>query len=281
MEHRIGPPLTDAIYMKTHSGRQPAVIATGRVMKILFTALLLSLGNMLVHAAEARLAVAANFAAPALKIAAEFEKQTGHKAIVVAGATGKFYAQIANGAPFDILLAADAETPARLEKEAYSVVGTRYTYAIGKLVLWSPKPAIVDDKGEVLKRGGFNHLSIANPKVSPYGSAAVETLKALGVRDALQSRLVMGENIAQTYQFVATGNALLGFVALSQVLGKSGDGSISGSFWIVPEQLHSPIRQDATLLAKGRHNQAAAAFLDYLRHSPKAREIILAYGYSR
>jgi molybdate transport system substrate-binding protein len=250
-------------------------------MKKLLATLLLPFSAALAHADETRVAVAANFAVPAQKIATEFEKQTGHKAVVITGATGKFYAQIANGAPFDILLAADDETPARLEKEGHSVIGTRYTYAIGKLVLWSPKPAIVDDKGEVLKRAGFDHLSIANPKVAPYGSAAVETLKALGVYDALQSRLVMGENIAQTYQFVATGNALLGFVALSQVLGKSGDGSIGGSYWVVPEKLYSPIRQDAALLAKGRDNKAAAAFLDYLKQSPKAKEIILAYGYSR
>lgn len=250
-------------------------------MKILFTALLLSLGNMLAHAGEVRLAVAANFAVPAQKIATEFEKQTGHKAVVVTGATGKFYAQIANGAPFDILLAADDVTPARLETEGHSVVGTRYTYATGKLVLWSPKPAIVDDRGEVLKRGAFDHLSIANPKVAPYGSAAVETLKVLGVYEALRSKLVMGENIAQTYQFVATGNALLGFVALSQVLGKGGAGSISGSYWMVPEKLYSPIRQDAVLLAKGKGNKVAAVFLDYLKQSPTAREIILAYGYSR
>lgn len=240
-------------------------------------AALVSLYASIANADETQVAVAANFAAPVQKIAAEFEKQTGHKAIIATGATGKFYAQIVNGAPFDILLAADDETPAKLEKEGQSVAGKRYTYAIGKLVLWSAKPAIVDDKAEVLKRGGFDHLSIANPKVAPYGAAAVETMKALGVYDALQAKIVMGENIAQAHQFVATGNAPLGFVALSQVLK---EGKIEGSYWIVPEKLYSPIRQDAVLLNKGKDNKAAAAFLDFLKTNKAARDIILSYGYS-
>lgn len=246
-------------------------------MKPLLTTLLLSLCTTLAHAGETQVAVAANFAGPAQKIAAEFEKQTGHKAIIATGSTGKFHAQIINGAPFDILLAADDETPAKLEREGHSVAGSRYTYAIGKLVLWSAKPAIVDNKAEVLKHGGFNHLAIANPKVAPYGAAAVETMKALGVYDALQSKLVMGENIAQTHQFVATGNATLGFVALSQVLK---DGKIEGSYWTVPEKLYSPIRQDAALLNKGKDNKVAAAFLDFLKTNRAARDIILSYGYS-
>ena len=248
-------------------------------MKPLFSALIFSLCTAFAHADETQIAVAANFAAPVQKIAAEFEKQTGgqHRAIIITGSTGKFYAQIVNGAPFDILLAADDETPAKLEKEGHAVVGSRYTYAIGKLVLWSTKSAIVDANADVLKRGGFDHLSIANPKVAPYGAAAVETMKALGVYEGLQSKLVMGENIAQTHQFVATGNAPLGFVALSQVLK---DGKIEGSYWIVHEKFYSPIRQDAALLNKGKDNKAAAAFLDYLKKSPKAKEIILGYGYS-
>lgn len=249
---------------------------TGKHMKTLLPTLLLVLCNSYAHA-DTQVAVAANFAGPAQKIAAEFEKQTGHKAIIATGSTGKFYAQIINGAPFDILLAADDETPAKLEKEGHSVAGSRYTYAIGKLVLWSAKPAIVDNKAEVLKNGGFNHLAIANPKVAPYGAAAVETMKALGVYDALQSKLVMGENIAQTHQFVATGNATLGFVALSQVLK---DGKIEGSYWTVPEKLYTPIRQDAALLNKGKDNKAAAAFLDFLKTNKAAKDIILSYGYS-
>lgn len=246
-------------------------------MKKLLAPLFLSFFTALAHADETRIAVAANFAGPAQKIATEFEAQTGHKAIIATGSTGKFYAQIINGAPFDILLAADDETPARLEREGHAVAGSRHTYAIGKLVLWSAKPAIVDDQAEVLKHGGFNHLAIANPKVAPYGAAAVETMKALGVYDALQSRLVMGENIAQAHQFVATGNALLGFVALSQVLK---DGRIEGSYWSVPEKLHAPIRQDAILLNKGRDNKAAAAFLEFLKRNRTARDIIVSYGYS-
>jgi molybdate transport system substrate-binding protein len=246
-------------------------------MKKLLAALLLPLCIALAHADETQVAVAANFAGPVQKIAAEFEKQTGHKVIIVTGSTGKFYAQIVNGAPFDILLAADDETPAKLEKEGHSVVGKRFTYAIGKLVLWSPKSAVVDAKGEVLKNGGFDHISVANPKLAPYGAAAVETMKALGVYDSLQAKVVTGENIAQTHQFVATGNALLGFVALSQVLK---DGKIEGSAWIVPEKLYSPIRQDAVLLNKGKDNKAATAFLDFLKNNKAAKEIILSYGYS-
>ncbi len=246
-------------------------------MKTLLTALIAMACITNANAEETQIAVAANFAAPVQKIAAEFEKQTGHKAIIATGATGKFYAQIVNGAPFDILLAADDETPAKLEKEGQSVTGKRFTYAIGKLVLWSPKPAIVDVNGDVLKRGGFDHLSIANPKVAPYGAAAVETLKALGAYETVQAKLVMGENIAQTHQFVATGNALLGFVALSQVLK---DGKIDGSSWVVPEKLYSPIRQDAVLLNRGKDNKAAAAFLEFLKSNKTAKEIILSYGYS-
>jgi molybdate transport system substrate-binding protein len=245
-------------------------------MKTALAALLLPFLAAFAHADETQIAVAANFVAPAQRIAADFEKQSGHRVVLVSGATGKFYAQIVNGAPFDALLAADDETPARLEKEGYTVAGKRFTYAVGKLVLWSPKPAAVDAGGAVLKRGGFDHLSIANPKVAPYGAAAVETMKALGVHEALLPKLVTGENIAQTHQFVASGNALLGFVALSQVLK---DGKVEGSYWIVPDTLHAPIRQDAVLLAKGRDNKAAAAFLDFLK-SRAAKDVILAYGYS-
>lgn len=237
---------------------------------------LLAMTATLAHADETQIAVAANFATPAQKIAVEFEKQTGHKAVVSTGSTGKFYAQIVNGAPFDILLAADDETPAKLEKENQSVSGTRFTYAIGKLVVWSAKAEFVDNKGEVLSRGNFNHLSIANPKVAPYGAAAVETLKALGLHDKLQTKLVMGENIAQAHQFVATGNAELGFVAYSQIIK---DGKIEGSAWVVPEKLYSPIRQDAALLNKGKDNKAAIAFVEFLK-STKARDIIRSYGYS-
>ena len=227
-------------------------------------------------AAEVQVAVAANFSAPMQKIAAEFEKDTGHKVQLAFGATGKFYAQIKNGAPFEILLAADDETPVKLEKEGAGVAGTRFTYAIGKLVLWSAKPGFVDDQGEVLKKGDFKHVSIANPKLAPYGQAAVETLTALKRLDAIQPKFVQGENIAQTYQFIATGNAELGFVALSQVM-KNGK-IAEGSAWVVPSSLHQPIRQDAVLLENGKGKPAPAALLKYLG-SEKGKAIIKSYGY--
>ncbi|NJD36153.1 MAG: molybdate ABC transporter substrate-binding protein [Betaproteobacteria bacterium] len=230
----------------------------------------------LARADEVQVAVAANFAAPAKQIAADFERETGHKAMLAIGATGKFHLQIRNGAPFEVLLAADDETPAKLEKEGAAVAGSRYTYAIGRLVLWSAKPGLVDDKGEVLKKGDYAHIAIANPKLAPYGAAAIEVLTALKLLDTVQARFVQGENIAQTHQFVATGNAELGFVALSQVMK---DGRIAeGSAWIVPSSLHQPIRQDAILLDKGRGRPAAEAWLKYLKGA-KARAVIKTFGY--
>ena len=228
------------------------------------------------QANEVQVAVAANFTAPMQKIAAEFEKDTGHKAVLAFGATGKFYAQIVNGAPFEVLLAADDETPARLETEHRTVPGTRFTYATGKLVLWSAQDGYVDNRGQVLKTGNYAHLAIANPKTAPYGAAAIETLTKLGLLDRVQGKLVQGENIAQAYQFVSTGNAPLGFVALAQVYR---DGKFtSGSGWIVPADLYGPIRQDAVILAKGGANPAAKALEGYLK-SDKARGIIRSYGY--
>jgi molybdate transport system substrate-binding protein len=210
------------------------------------------------------------------KIAGAFAQDTGHKAMLAFGATGKFYAQITNGAPFEVLLAADDDTPAKLEAEKQAVPGTRFTYATGKLVLWSAREGYVDSQGKVLQDGHFAHLSIANPKAAPYGAAAVETLTRLNLYQRLQPRIVQGENISQAHQFVSTGNAELGFVALSQV---SRDGRFtSGSGWIVPESMHSPIRQDAVILLKGAANPAARALADYLK-SDKAKAIIRAYGY--
>ncbi len=229
-----------------------------------------------VRADEISVAVAANFTAPMQAIAAGFEKETGHKVLAAYGATGKFYAQIRNGAPFEVLLTADEETPARLIKESSAVAGSQFTYAIGKLVLWSAKPAIVDGAGAVLKAGGFNHLAIANPKLAPYGAAAVEVMKGLGVYASVQPKIVTGESIAQTHQFISTGNALLGFVALSQVLK---DGKIDGSSWIVPATLYAPIRQDAVILEKGKGKPAAEALMKYLK-SDKARAIIQSFGYA-
>ena len=229
------------------------------------------------HADTVSVAVAANFTAPMQKIAAAFEADTGHKAELSFGATGKFYAQITHGAPFQVLLSADDTTPARLEREGKAVAHSRFTYAIGTLVLWSAQTGTVDAKGDVLKSGDFKHLAIANPKLAPYGAAALQVMEKLGVATALQPRLVQGENIAQTFQFVSTGNAQLGFVALSQVMA---DGKIrSGSAWQVPASLHEPIRQDAVLLMPGKDSAAASALLTYLRGS-KARALIQSYGYS-
>ena len=243
--------------------------------KALFFASTVTL-SLLAQADEVQVAVAANFTAPMQQIATLFEKDTGHKATLAFGATGKFYAQIINGAPFEILLAADDETPARLEKDGQGVAGSRFTYAIGTLVLWSANPTLVDAKGEILKTGDFKHLALANPKTASYGTAAVEALSKLGLLASLQPRFVQGENISQTQQFIMSGNAQLGFVALSQVFK---DGKMTGgSAWIVPANLYQPIQQDAVLLSKGKDKPAASALLAYLK-SEKARAIIKSYGY--
>ena len=231
--------------------------------------------SLTAHADEVSVAVAANFTAPMKTIAADFERDTGHKVVASFGATGKFYAQIKNGAPFEVLLSADDETPAKLIKENAAVAGSAFTFAVGKLVLWSPKQAIVDGSGQVLKNGDFDHIALANPKTAPYGAAAVATMKALGVLGPLEPKFVVGENITQTYQFVSTGNALLGFVALSQVLV---DGKISGSSWVVPANLYAPILQDAVMLDKGKGKPAAEAFMKFLK-TDKARAVIKSYGY--
>jgi molybdate transport system substrate-binding protein len=237
---------------------------------------LASMAVVSAQADEVSIAVAANFAAPLKLIAAEFEKESGHKVLASFGSTGKFYAQIKNGAPFMILLAADDETPARLVKEGAAVAASQTTYAIGKLVLWSAKPGLVDAAGEVLKKGDFLYLSLADPKLAPYGAAGVETLKALGAYEAVAPKLVTAENITQAYQFISSGNAELGFVALSQVLK---DGKIEGSSWLVPAKLYTQIRQDAVLLDKGKGVAAAEALLKYLK-GDKARAIIKSFGYA-
>ena len=224
-----------------------------------------------------QIAVAANFTAPARALAEIFARTTGHEAKLSFGATGAFYTQIKNGAPFDVLLAADDERPARLEKEGDTVPGSRFTYAIGKLVLWSARPGVVDSQGEVLKDGGFHKLAIANPKLAPYGAAAVQAMTKLGVYDAIQARLVTGEGIGQTYNFIATGNADLGFVALAQVL--EGGKLKSGSAWVVPAQHHTPIIQDAVILKRAAGNPAAKAWMDLMR-TPQTKEFIRSYGYA-
>jgi molybdate transport system substrate-binding protein len=238
--------------------------------------LLLALLALPAAADEVRVAVAANFTAPMEKIAAEFARDTGHRAVIAYGATGKFYAQIRNGAPFEVFLSADDETPQRLEQEGFTVSGQRFPYAIGRLVLWSPKPGYVDQQGEVLKKSGFQHLALANPKLAPYGRAAQEVLEKRGLWQPLQPKLVFGENITQTYQFVSSGNAELGFVAYSQIVK---DGKLSaGTAWVVPQDLYAPIRQDAVLLAAGRSKPAAEQLLRYLK-SAKAAAIIRSFGY--
>jgi molybdate transport system substrate-binding protein len=248
-----------------------------RSLPRLFLGLVALVSAFSARADQVQVAVAANFTAPMQKIAAEFEKDTGHQARLAFESTGKFYAQIRNGAPFQVFLAADDQAPAKLEAEGMTVPGSRFTYAVGSLVLWSARPGYVDPEGEVLRTGGFQHLALANPKLAPYGAAAMETLASLGLAVKLQPRFVEGENIAQTYQFVATGNAELGFVALSQVMK---DGRIEGgSAWTVPAGLHSPIRQDAVLLAKGKGDPAAQALMRYLQGA-KARAVIRAYGYN-
>ncbi len=240
----------------------------------LLAALLLTVAGAV--ADEVQVAVAANLMTPMQQIAALFERETGHKALLSFGATGKFYAQIANGAPFEVLLAADGETPLRLEKEGLGVAGSRFTYAIGKLVLWSADPDRVDAGGAVLRIGNFRHLALANPKTAPYGAAAMEAMNKLGLLAELQPRFVQGENITQAQQFVVTGNAELGFIALSQVYK---DGKLTaGSMWMVPDNLYPPIVQDAVLLAKGRDKPAPAALMAYLR-GERAKAVIRSYGY--
>jgi len=225
---------------------------------------------------EVQVAVAANFTAPMKVIAAQFEKDTGHTVLASYGATGKFYSQIQNGAPFDILLAADDETPVKLDKEKATVAGSRFTYAIGKLVLWSAQPGVVDAKGDVLKTGKFDHIAVANPKLAPYGLAAQETLQKLNLFTTLEPKFVTGENIGQTYQFVASAAAPLGFVAMSQVYE---DNKLkSGSAWVVPSNLYSAIRQDAVVLTKGGNKPAVTAFITYLK-GEKAKAVIRSYGY--
>lgn len=242
-------------------------------VSLLITGLLLA--TAAVRADPIMVAVAANFAAPFKQIAAEFERESGHKVVAAFGSTGKFYAQIKNGAPFDLLLAADDETPARLVKDKAAVPGSAFSYAIGKLVLWSPRPALVDDQGAVLEHGGFDRIALADPKLAPYGAAAVAAMKQLGVHDRLASRIVTGETLTQVHQFVASGNAQLGFVALSQVIK---DGNIVGSAWFVPPELHAPIRQDAVLLNRGKDKAGPLALITYLQGA-QARAVIRSYGY--
>ncbi len=224
------------------------------------------------RAAQTTIAVAANFTEPAREIAAAFEKASGHEAALSFGSSGQFYTQITQDAPFQVFLSADDERPKKLLKDGLAVPGSVFTYAIGKLVLWSKDAALV--KGESsLKAAKFAKLSVANPTAAPYGAAAIETLKALGLYETLRPRIVQGNSIGQAFQFIDSGNAELGFVALSQIANSG------GSRWAVPQDLYTPIRQDAVLLKKGAGNEAATAFLAFLK-GPEARAIIQKYGYA-
>jgi molybdate transport system substrate-binding protein len=236
-------------------------------------AALFALGSSAASAADTQVAVAANFTEPAKEIATAFKAATGHNAILSFGSSGQFYAQMARGAPFEVFLSADADRPKKAEQDGLGVVASRFTYAIGRLVLYSKTPGLVDANGAVLKSGSFRKLSIADPVAAPYGVAAVSTMTKLGVYKTLQPKIVMGTSITQAYQFVDTGAAELGFVALSQVINTPG-----GSRWLVPSTYHAPIDQQAILLYTGQNSVAAKAFLTFLK-TPAAVAIIKKYGY--
>lgn len=229
-----------------------------------------------VQAGEVLAAVASNFEQPAREIAATFEKKTGHRVQIASGATGKLFAQIQNGAPFEIVLAADSATPVKMIAESLAVRGSEFPYAIGKLALWTAETGKLGSGEEWLRQGDFKKLAIANPKTAPYGAAADQVLNTLGLRESVTSKIVEGENIAQTLLFVSSGNAGLGFVALSQI---SKNGKLTtGAMWVVPQALYSPILQAAVLTERGRTNPIAQEFLDFLR-SGEALEIIRSFGY--
>ncbi len=245
---------------------------TATIRLLLTLSLLMATGAAL--AGEVRLAIATNFHEAAERLAAQFTEATGHSSRISYGSTGKLYAQIRHGAPFDVFLAADQERPHLMEQNGSAVPGTRFTYAVGKLVLWSPAPEAFTDPVAFLREGNFRRLAIANPKTAPYGLAARQTLESLGLWAALEGKLVRGESIAQTFQFVATGNARAGFVALAQLRDAHG----GGASWEVPDTYHDPIAQQAILLERGRDNEAARAWLEFLASS-EAQDIIRQYGY--
>lgn len=239
-------------------------------------AVLLALGCVTPGAAageELTVAVAANFAQTLRALVAAFEQETGHQVNLVVGSSGKHYAQIRHGAPFDVFFAADVARPARLEQEGLTATDSRFTYAEGRLVLWSPEPGRVDAKGALLKSGNTGYLAIANPKLAPYGKAAQSVLQHLNLWQVVQNTLVQGENVAQTLHFVESGAADMGFVAVAQV--QQPDGTIPGSYWLVPSSLHPPIEQQAVIL---NPSPAATALMKFVR-SPRGRDIIESYGY--
>ena len=243
-----------------------------RLLSVLAAFVLMACGTARAAAGEVKVAVATNFMEPAKRLAEHFGRASGHKLVLSFGSTGQFYAQVAQGAPFEVLLAADEATPRRIEEESLGVRGTRFTYAVGKLVLYARDPKLVTG-AETLSAGRFARIAIAKPATAPYGAAAVEVMQALGVFDGIKARLVQGNNIGQAFQLVETGNAELGFVALSQVIHIQG-----GSRWIVPTRLYRPIAQDAVLLNPGAGSAAARRFLAYLKED-EARALIEAFGY--
>lgn len=233
----------------------------------------LAVGVRPAFAAETQVAVAANFTEPAREIAAQFRTATGHTATLTFGSSGQIYTQLSRGAPYEVFLSADPDRPTRAEQDGLGVPRSRFTYAIGRIVLFSKTPGLVDPAGQVLRTGNFQHLAIADPAAAPYGAAALQTLRKMGVYDRLKTKIVTGTSITQAYQFVDTGSAELGFVALSQVINLTG-----GSRWVVPAANHAPINQQAILLHTGQANPAARAFLDYLK-TPAATAVIRKYGY--
>ena len=235
------------------------------------------LASLHVGAGEVRVAVSADFALPLKAIAAEFERHSGHKVLHTAGSTARLSAQIRAGAPFDVFLAADAAAPALLERSGKGVAGSRFPYAVGRLVLWSALPSLVDGNGNILKSKYIDRVAVAAPASTPYGAAAMETLRRLNLLPQIEPKLVRGEDVGRVFGFVASGNAEIGFVAISQVWGV--DGIRYGSGWIVPPHLYEPIRQEAVLLAAGRNNLAAAELLAYLQ-TDAARDLIRAFGYA-
>ena len=258
--------------MSSNEVRLPSAHLTRLAAPVVAAAIVIG-ASWAAEAAETNVAVAANFTDPARQIAQSFESKTGHKAVLSFGATGQFYAQITQGAPFQVFLSADQATPKKLADEGHAAGDTLFTYAVGKLVLFSNSAYLVKSE-QTLKDARFNKIAIANPTGAPYGAAAIETMKALGVYDTLTPKIVQGNNINQTFQFVETGNAELGFVALSQVIERQG-----GSSWIVTASLYSPIRQDAVLLKTGSGNPAARAFLDFMK-GPEAAAVIEKFGYA-
>lgn len=225
---------------------------------------------------EITVAVAANFSKPLEDIAKNYQQDTGNTIKISSASTGKLYTQIANGAPFDVMLSADTKTPSKLVTEHYALAGSQFTYAQGRLALWAAKSGVVDQDGAVLKAGSAQHVALCNPKLAPYGQAAIETMTSMQVLPALKSKLVQGENITQAYQFVASGNADIGFVALSQIYK---DGKVtSGSAWIVPAHYYKPILQDAVVLTASKDKKSAAEFLAYLKGA-KTKALMQRYGY--